>query len=127
MRKIRVLHTPTVTGGNPPMLAKAERRVGLDSWAVMLGSRPGTNPFGYGVDESLWPNGYEFPYSEITRWGLLAKARRDFDVIHFNFGQSIMPSRVFHTKYSRVYFTPNIVEFRGHCSICTRCYLNSET
>jgi glycosyltransferase involved in cell wall biosynthesis len=76
-----------MTGGNPQGLARAERRLGLESWSVSFTQ----NPFGYGADEVLWPADANPLKCEMRRWALLWRALREFDVIHFNFGQSIMP------------------------------------
>lgn len=78
-------------GGNAPGLARAEREVGLASWAVAFGD----SPYGYKPDEVLRSNDDCRLILEIRRWRLLWRALRDFDIVHFNFGQSIMPARVF--------------------------------
>jgi glycosyltransferase involved in cell wall biosynthesis len=75
-------------GGHPGTLARAERELDLDSRCVAL--RP--HPFGYPADEVLTRGGALA--AELARWGLLKRALRDCDVIHFNFGQSTMPQRV---------------------------------
>lgn len=69
------------------MLARAERELGLESWCVSLQG----DPFFYEVDEVLCSPGEPDWSREIKRWQLLARAIRDFDIIHFNFGSSIMP------------------------------------
>jgi hypothetical protein len=81
---LRVLHCPSNVGNNPQGLARAERSAGLESVCVSF-----EDPFGYEVDESLAtanPLGFE-----RRRWGLLRRALRDFDVVHFNFGRSLFP------------------------------------
>jgi hypothetical protein len=90
MKPIRVLHCPTMTGGNPQGLARAERQVGLDSWAVAFSQ----THFAYLSDEILWPDGHNYLLREIRRWKLLWRAIHCFDVIHFNFGSSILPSQI---------------------------------
>jgi len=89
MRTIRVLHCQEIVGGNPQMVARAEREIGLDSWAVSFRS----SPFGYKSDEVLWNNEDSLPIREVKRWRLLCRALRYFDIVSFNFGQSIMPHR----------------------------------
>lgn len=84
---LRVLHAPGLAGGNPANLARAERAIGLDSWC--LTNEP--NPFRYAVDEQLPGPGEGRLAYELQRWRLLARALRDFDVIHFNFGRTFMP------------------------------------
>ncbi len=90
MKSMRILHCPTMTGGNPQGLARAERKLGLESWAVAFSQ----THFAYSSDEILWPNGQNYLRREIQRWGLLYRAMRQFDIIHFNFGCSILPSRI---------------------------------
>jgi glycosyltransferase involved in cell wall biosynthesis len=85
-RPLRVLHAPDVIGGNAPSLARAERAVGLQSVAVSLAG----DRYGYGCDELLWEPGAGRVAREIARWKLFRRALHDFDVIHFNFGQSIL-------------------------------------
>jgi hypothetical protein len=81
---LRVLHCPSNVGNNPQGLARGERRAGLDSTCVAF-----EQLFGYQVDESLaTANPVVF---EWRRWGLLRRALREFDVVHFNFGRSLFP------------------------------------
>lgn len=87
-RVIKILHCPDLVGGNPYSLAKAERAIGLTSYCVAL--RP--HPFGYPADEIL-SSGNEITV-QFAHWRLLARAMGDYDVIHFNFGQSTMPQRI---------------------------------
>jgi len=82
------------------MLARAEREIGLDSWAVSF--RP--SPFGYESDEVLWNNEDSMPIREVKRWQLLWRALRYFDVVSFNFGQSIMPHRILTNPETRYGF-----------------------
>lgn len=76
-----------MTGGNPQSLARAEREVGLDSWSVSLYPSRAR----YEADEVIdW--GKAGPLRmELARWPLLWRALRSYDVIHFNFGASLMP------------------------------------
>lgn len=90
MTPIRVLHCPTMTGGHPGQLARAERRLGLASIAVSLYVEPAA----YETDEVVWRPGDGLARREFRRWRLIHRALRDFDVIHFNFGSSLMPRRV---------------------------------
>lgn len=84
---LRVLHCPDIVGGNPGGLAAAERELGLESWTV--GLRP--SPYGFAVDEVLWDEGDGPLARELERWGLVFRAMRHFDVVHFNFGSTIAP------------------------------------
>jgi glycosyltransferase involved in cell wall biosynthesis len=83
---LRVLHVPDVVGGHAPRLAAAERALGLRSVSVaVFGDR-----YGYGADEVIWQPGQSRVVRELRRVGLFLRALRDFDVIHFNFGLSIL-------------------------------------
>lgn len=88
-KTIRVLHCPTTVGGNPQSLAKAERELGLDSWSVTFFK----NYFGFETDEVLWKEGEHPIICEIKRFWLLGRALTRYDIIHFNFGQTIFPHR----------------------------------
>jgi hypothetical protein len=86
-RPLRILHVPDPVGGQAAGLARAERALGLESVAVAL--EP--SPFGYAMDEVVreaHPSAVGF---EIARLRLLIRAAREFDVIHFNFGRTILP------------------------------------
>jgi glycosyltransferase involved in cell wall biosynthesis len=87
---IRVIHCPTMIGGNPQGLARAERELGLKSWAISF--RPAY--FDYETDEVLLNNGNNQVILEVKRWQLLWRILKHFDIVHFNFGQSIMPTRL---------------------------------
>ena len=83
---MRVLHTPTAVGNNPPTLARAERALGLDSKAIELAR----NVYGYICDETVWGPRDGVLGREIKRWKAFHRALRAFDVIHFNFGRTIL-------------------------------------
>ena len=84
----RVLHCPAAVGGHPQGLARAERAIGLASHSVSFVE----HPLGFDADETLAPEGTPAWRAEWARYGLLFRALRDFDVIHFNFGRTIAPS-----------------------------------
>lgn len=84
-----MLHAPTMVGGNPVGLSRAERELGLDSVAVSLED----TPFRYEVDEVIWNAGDRAVAREWKRWRLILRAVREFDVVHFNFGSSLAPRR----------------------------------
>jgi len=90
MAELRVLHCPTMVAGNPQQLARAERNLGLQSWSVAFRE----SPFAYKTDEILFAKGDGKLRCEFKRWNLLRRAMCDFDIVHFNFGQSIMPQWV---------------------------------
>lgn len=87
---LRILHCPTSVAGNAQGLARAERKLGLQSWAVSFTE----SPFHYEMDEVLWKNSSDVIRNEVSRWKLLWRALRDYDVIHFNFGMPLLPKRV---------------------------------
>lgn len=84
-RPLRILHCPTTVGGNPQGLSRAERRIGLDSQSVTLVQ----NYLAYPVDEVLF-RGAPIP-NEIRRWLFALSAMRRYDVLHYNFGSTLLP------------------------------------
>lgn len=87
---LRVLHCPNLVGGHAPGLAAAERELGVNSWTLAL--EP--SPYGYPADEVVWDGGDGRVVREFKRLRLLPRVLRDFDVIHFNFGSTLMPGRL---------------------------------
>jgi glycosyltransferase involved in cell wall biosynthesis len=87
---LRVLHCPALVGGHAPGLAAAERELGVDSWTLAL--EP--SPYGYPSDEVVWDGGDGRVVRELKRLRLLPRVLRDFDVVHFNFGSTLMPGRL---------------------------------
>jgi glycosyltransferase involved in cell wall biosynthesis len=85
--KLRILHCPDNVAGNPQCLARTERELGLQSLAVAFTQ----NSLGYKTDEVLWSPGESKIVQEARRWKLLWRALNQFDIVHFNFGQSILP------------------------------------
>ncbi|MEP7054539.1 MAG: glycosyltransferase family 1 protein [Actinomycetota bacterium] len=86
---LRVLHCPNNVAGNPAAIARAERTIGLHS--VSISALPSS--MGYGVDEVLTAKNASALRKLGSRFGLLRRALRDFDVVHFNFGETLMPVR----------------------------------
>jgi len=83
---LRVLHCPANVGNHPFGLTRAERELGLESWCVDVGG----SAFAFGADEVVRAS---TPLAfEAKRWRLLRRALRDYDVVHFNFGRSILPA-----------------------------------
>jgi hypothetical protein len=85
-RRPRVLHCPWNIAGNPATLARFERLLSCDSRSVTLREMP----YGFGADEVLLGPGLGPWQEEFRRLCLLYRALRDFDVIHYNFGQTIL-------------------------------------
>src|SRR5215217_1584032 len=90
MSQVRVLHAPTDVGGNAFGLSHAERELGFKSDVAIFS--PG--PFGYGYDIDLHA-GIDQPVWRrmLRRMRFLSKVVDDYDVFHFNFGQSILTVR----------------------------------
>ncbi|HTF35253.1 MAG TPA: glycosyltransferase family 1 protein [Myxococcota bacterium] len=88
MSALRILHCPALIGGNPSSLARHERALGLESHCVAF--RP--SPFAFPADEILETPGTSYLRFELRRWRLLWRALRDYDIVHFNFGRTILPS-----------------------------------
>lgn len=84
---MKVLHCPEIVGGNAQQLARSERELGLDSRAIAFRQ----NHFLYEADEILLPAEAGRIRFEVARWRLLRRAFA-YDVIHYNFGQTIMPT-----------------------------------
>ena len=84
---MRVLHLPDVIGGHPIGLARAERKLGLESSTLALRQ----HPLMYRADVTFAKS---MVGAELSRPALLRYVRRNADVVHFNFGQSVFPSRV---------------------------------
>lgn len=84
---IRVLHCPTTVGGNAQGLARAERELGLDSVSVTFRQ----SYLNYPAAEVLFGADDNTLVRELKRYRFFKRALRDFDIIHFNFGQSIFP------------------------------------
>jgi glycosyltransferase involved in cell wall biosynthesis len=84
---LRVLHCPDMVGGHPQQLARAERALGLDSWSVAWQA----SRFDYSCDEVLSSGRSGALGKGWMRLKLLARALVRFDVIHFNYGLTLMP------------------------------------
>jgi glycosyltransferase involved in cell wall biosynthesis len=87
-RAIRVLHCPTTVGGNAQGLALAERELGLDSISVTFRQ----NYLNYPAEEVLFGADDNPLVCELKRYRFFRRVLRDFDIIHFNFGESIFPT-----------------------------------
>jgi glycosyltransferase involved in cell wall biosynthesis len=87
-RPLRVLHAPDLVGGHPPQLARAERELGLQSWAVAFRQ----SKYQYQVDEVLWQDNDSRLTFELKRLQLLGRALCHYDIIHFNFGHTFLPN-----------------------------------
>lgn len=102
-KTIKVLHCPKNVVGNPSSLARAERELGLNSWSISFTD----DSFIMNSDEVLWNKDDNVLIREMKRWQFAWRALTEFDIIHYNFGQSIMPkwypAKIIEKQY------PNIV------------------
>lgn len=87
--EVRILHAPADVGGHAAGLSRAERALGLRSDVAVFS--PG--PYGYDAD-------FRFDLAGEPAWrrlqiraGFLVRALRRYDIIHFNFGQSLIALR----------------------------------
>ena len=85
----RILHCPENLGNNAKRLAEIERSQGAKSWSISLRKES----FGFEADQTLVKSG-SFIIGELARWRLLWIALRQYDIIHFNNGKTIMPHRL---------------------------------
>jgi glycosyltransferase involved in cell wall biosynthesis len=83
---IRVLHCPNSTGGNAWYLSRAERKLGLAS-DVMVFSPTWLR---YDADIDLRMNERNAVGKAAAITAFLIRAARDYDVVHFNFGESLL-------------------------------------
>jgi len=84
---MKILHCPSDVGGNAWALSRAERRLGLDS-TVMVYQR---SWFKYNVDIDLRLDKHSPVLSMFRLLSAIAKAATEYDVIHYNFGSSLVP------------------------------------
>jgi len=89
-KKLRILHCPTYGAGQSGKLAVAERLLGLSSTSISI------EPVAYGftIDRAWNPfrrGAIALLVKELLRWPLLIRAICCADIIHYNFGQTIMP------------------------------------
>ncbi|AEP09352.1 glycosyltransferase family protein [Micavibrio aeruginosavorus] len=87
-KKIKILHCPTMVGGNPQGLSKAEKSMGLDSSSLVLQK----TFYSYAADRVLFDNNCSFIEREFLRWVEIFCVLKKNDVIHYNFGQSLAPN-----------------------------------
>lgn len=85
---LRVLHCPALVGGQAAGLAQAERELGLESRTLVV-DQP---PYGYEADLVLAPAGTGRLIREVRRWRFVLRSLRTYDVVHFNFGSTLLPA-----------------------------------
>jgi glycosyltransferase involved in cell wall biosynthesis len=104
-KAIRVLHCPTSVGGNPQALARAERELGLQSVAVSFEE----SYIDYKTDEQLYAADQVQLKKDLRHWQLLWRIVRGFDVVHYNFGKTILtwyypPIKYVGSKHPRILY-----------------------
>ncbi len=88
-KRLRVLHAPSVVGGNATTLSRTLNQIGVPSISVAYED----HRFSYGPDVVLWKNGRGKVRREMTRISSVFRAALGYEVIHFNFGTTMaMPS-----------------------------------
>jgi glycosyltransferase involved in cell wall biosynthesis len=88
--KPKILHAPADVGGHAYGLSRAERELGYESDVVVVTS----GPFGYGFDRNLDAGVSQPVWKRLARRAsFLARATREYDVFHFNFGQTLLTVR----------------------------------
>lgn len=80
---LKTLHCPNIVGGNVIHLSNAERELGLDSTIINVSK----DYLGYSDNQGAFSR-------EILRWRTYLKDFSTFDNIHYNYGQTLLPSRV---------------------------------
>lgn len=111
---MRVLHCPTDTGGHAWGLSRAERLLGIQSDVMVR--RSSWQQFPNDVDLRLREG---FLPARVARLAtFFAKALRDYDVFHFNWGMSILDHRPWNVNYLELPFLKSlgkriIVTFQG--------------
>lgn len=86
---VKVLHAPSVVGGNPSRLSHAETKLGLNSFCVSVVQ----TYFNYDVDLILDKGSRLKNLCSVLFWGVFKTL--PFDVIHYNFGESFFPARAY--------------------------------
>jgi glycosyltransferase involved in cell wall biosynthesis len=104
MKKTRILHLPTTVGIHSATFSRLERELGFDSWSLTLEQ----NGYRFPCDEVLWAEGDSAVRREIKRWKLLARAIKNYDLLHFNFGSTLMPKRVDYIRWVERGLNPQI-------------------
>jgi glycosyltransferase involved in cell wall biosynthesis len=87
----RILHAPADVAGNAFGLSRAERELGLRSDVAVI--RAGR--FGYGADIHLGAGDQGIVRRLGSRVAFMRRALQDYDIVHFNFGQTLFAWRMF--------------------------------
>ena len=88
-KKLRVLHAPSVVGGNATTLSRTLNQIGIPSISVAYED----HRFSYMPDVLLWKSEQGMVRREMKRISSVFRAALGYEVIHFNFGTTMaMPS-----------------------------------
>jgi hypothetical protein len=88
-KELRVLHAPSVVGGNATTLSRTLNLIGIPSISVAYED----HRFSYSPDVTLWKQRHGTIAKEIIRISSVFRAALGYEVIHFNFGTTMaMPS-----------------------------------
>lgn len=90
MKSLKILHCPTTVGGNAYPLSRAERELGQDSTVLTLDQ----NYLDYPADVTVF-NGGPSLGNEMRRWKWVFRSLSDYNVVHYNFGQTLCPVRLY--------------------------------
>jgi hypothetical protein len=86
---LRILHAPSVVGGNATTLSRTLNQLGFPSISVAYED----HRFSYNPDVVLWKRNHGTIAKEIIRISSVFRAALGYEVIHFNFGTTMaMPS-----------------------------------
>ncbi len=115
---MKVLHLPTSVGGNSWGLSQAEKKLGLDSEVLIIKQ----NWLQYKCDHNLNLQNKFFLEQVTTLFMWFKKAKKEYDVLHFNYGSSlfdyqrlglILLDLPFYSKEQKIIFTYNGSDARG--------------
>jgi hypothetical protein len=88
-KELRILHAPSVVGGNATTLSRTLNQLGFPSISVAYED----HRFSYNPDVVLWKRNLGTIAKEIIRISSVFRAALGYEVIHFNFGTTMaMPS-----------------------------------
>lgn len=88
-KQLRILHAPSVVGGNATTLSRTLNQLGFPSISVAYED----HRFSYNPDVVLWKQQHRTITKELIRISSIFRAALGYEVIHFNFGTTMaMPS-----------------------------------
>lgn len=87
----KILHCPTTVGGNPQGLATAERALGYNSKSLTIVQ----NYLNYPADIVVTKSSNSLFKSTVLTWKALMQSLLSYNVIHYNFGETLSPQRIF--------------------------------